>query len=77
MAEQVDNNLVRQHECLLQLSCLKDFQRATVEDICTIHDRNYVLGLEKIVRRGKNDVVDSAPTYITPTSFDDALRVRH
>ncbi|CAL8465932.1 g5468 [Coccomyxa elongata] len=57
-----------------QLSCLKDFQRATIDDICSIHDRNYVLGLEKIVGRGKNDVVDSAPTYITPTSFDDALR---
>lgn len=63
-------------KCVLQLSCLKDFQRATIDDICTIHDRNYVLGLEKIVGRGKNDVVDSAPTYITPTSFDDALRVR-
>lgn len=62
---------------MLQLSCLTDFRRATIDDICTIHDRNYVLGLEKIVGRGKNDVVDSAPTYITPTSFDDALRVRH
>ena len=58
-----------------QLACLTDFQRASIEDLCKIHDRNYVLGLEKIVGRGRNDVVDSAPTYITPTSFDDALRV--
>ena len=59
----------------LQLACLTEFQRASIEDLCKIHERNYVLGLEKIVGRGRNDVVDSAPTYITPTSFDDALRV--
>ncbi len=61
--------------CVPQLSRLTDFQPASIEDLCKIHERNYVLGLEKIVRRGRNDVVDNAPTYITPTSFDDALRV--
>ncbi|EIE18460.1 Arginase/deacetylase [Coccomyxa subellipsoidea C-169] len=60
--------------CALQLSRLTDFQPASIEDLCKIHERNYVLGLEKIVRRGRNEVVDNAPTYITPTSFDDALR---
>jgi hypothetical protein len=61
---------------MLQVSCLTGFSKATIDDLCTIHERNYVLGLEKIVQRGRDDIVDSAPTYITSTSFDDALRVR-
>ena len=46
-----------------------------MDDICAVHERSYVLGLEKLAKRGKNDVVDGAPTYITGTSFDDALQV--
>jgi len=59
----------------VQLLNLQDFRRATTDDVCAVHERSYVLGLEKLAKRGKNDVVDGAPTYITGTSFDDALQV--
>ena len=49
-----------------------------MDDICAVHERSYVLGLEKLTRTGRVDIVDNAPTYITGTSFDDASQVwRH
>ena len=62
----------------MQLVSIQDFRRATVDDICAVHERSYVLGLEKLTKSGRVDIVDGAPTYITGTSFDDALQVwRH
>ena len=55
---------------------MRDFRKATEDDICAVHERSYVLGLERLAARGKDDIVDAeAPTYITGTSFDDALQV--
>lgn len=55
---------------------MTDFKKATADDICAVHERSYVLGLEKLAARGRDDIVDAgAPTYITSTSFNDALQV--
>ena len=61
----------------LQLVNIQDFRKASVEDICSVHELSYVRGLEKLAQRGKDDIVESiAPTYITGTSFDNALAVQ-
>ena len=59
----------------MQLVHMTDFRKAAVDDICAVHERSYVLGLEKLAARGKDEIVDGAPTYITGTSFNDALQV--
>ena len=60
----------------MQLVHMTDFRKATADDICAVHERSYVLGLQKLAARGKDDIVDAgAPTYITGTSFNDALQV--
>jgi hypothetical protein len=61
----------------LQLVNIQEFRKASVEDICSVHELAYVRGLEKLAHRGKDDIVESvAPTYITGTSFDNALAVQ-
>lgn len=61
---------------VFQVLRLDTFSPASIEDMCKLHERSYVLGLEKLVRQGKEDMwVESSPTYITSSSFDDALRV--
>lgn len=62
--------------CIVQLVSIQDFRRATVDDVCAVHERSYVLGLEKLAQSGRVDIVDDAPTYITSTSCDDALQVK-
>ena len=59
----------------MQLVHMTDFRKAVVDDICAVHERSYVLGLEKLAAHGKDEIVDGAPTYITGTSFNDALQV--
>ena len=60
----------------MQLVHMTDFRKATADDICAVHERSYVLGLQKLAARGRDDIVDAgAPTYITSTSFNDALQV--
>lgn len=64
------------HLVCLQVIQLQDFQPATAEDICMVHSNNYVRGLEKIVSRPDVTIVEGgAPTYSTPTTYRDALRV--
>ncbi|NPA26132.1 MAG: histone deacetylase [Chloroflexi bacterium] len=46
---------------------------APIETITRAHHPNYVAYLQQIVRHGPA-VIDYAPTYVTPTSFDDARR---
>lgn len=70
----IEGSQCNRHICV-QLLDIRDFRKASVEDVCAVHERSYVLGLERLAQRGKNDIVDNAPTYITGTSFDDALQV--
>jgi hypothetical protein len=60
----------------MQAACLDGYAPASIDDLCTIHERSYVLGLERLVGRGQAELVDSSPTYITPSSFQDALKAR-
>jgi acetoin utilization deacetylase AcuC-like enzyme len=46
---------------------------ATREEIAYVHHPKLVSGLEKACREQAPGVIDYAPTYITPSSFEDAL----
>lgn len=56
---------------------LKHFRPASVEDITSVHERTYVLGLEKAMEQASEQgliIIDgSAPTYATPSTFQDSL----
>jgi acetoin utilization deacetylase AcuC-like enzyme len=45
---------------------------ATVEEICRVHTPHMVAQLEAVCPQGPG-IIDYAPTYVTPTSFNDAL----
>ncbi len=47
---------------------------ATREQVATVHDPHLVAHLEHLCREQAPAIIDPAPTFITPTSFDDALR---
>ena len=42
-----------------------------------MHREHYVEQLRSVVASKAPAMVETAPTYVTPTSFDDALGVRH
>jgi len=42
-------------------------------DIARVHVPSLITGLERVCREQALGIIDYAPTYITPTSFDDAL----
>jgi acetoin utilization deacetylase AcuC-like enzyme len=46
---------------------------ATREEIAYVHNPNLVSALEKACREQAPGIIDYAPTYITQSSFDDAL----
>ena len=46
---------------------------ATREEIAYAHNPGLVSAIEKVCREEAPGVIDYAPTYITPSSFDDAL----
>src|SRR5215208_479244 len=50
-----------------------DATAATREEIASIHDPNLVSALEKVCREEAPGIIDYAPTYVTPSSFEDAL----
>ncbi|MFN8423009.1 MAG: histone deacetylase [Anaerolineae bacterium] len=52
---------------------LHDFAPADVDAIARVHETAYIDALRLAVSRAPA-VIDAAPTYITPTSFDDACR---
>jgi acetoin utilization deacetylase AcuC-like enzyme len=49
-------------------------ESATREEIAYVHTPGLVSALENICRDQAPGIIDYAPTYVTPTSFEDALR---
>ena len=52
---------------------LMDSKPASRDEISLIHDPKLVATLEKICREEAPGIIDYAPTYVTQSSFDDAL----
>ena len=48
-------------------------QQASREEIAYVHDPRLVSALEKVCREQAPGIIDYAPTYVTPSSFEDAL----
>lgn len=46
---------------------------ATHEEIAYVHNPKLVSAIEKVCREEAPAIIDYAPTYVTPSSFDDAL----
>ncbi len=46
---------------------------ATREEIAFVHNPKLVAALEKVCREEAPGIIDYAPTYVTQTTFDDAL----
>ncbi len=46
---------------------------ATSEEIAYVHNPKLISSLEKVCREEAPSIIDYAPTYVTPSSFDDAL----
>jgi acetoin utilization deacetylase AcuC-like enzyme len=46
---------------------------ATREEIAYVHNPKIVAGLEQVCREQAPGIIDYAPTYVTPSSFEDAL----
>ena len=46
---------------------------ATREEIAYVHNPQLISALEKVCREQAPGVIDYAPTYVTPSSFEDAL----
>jgi len=46
---------------------------ATPEEIVTVHNPKLVTALERVCREQAPGIIDYAPTYVTQTSFEDAL----
>jgi acetoin utilization deacetylase AcuC-like enzyme len=47
---------------------------ATREEIALVHHPGLVAALEEVCRRQAPGIIDYAPTYVTKTSFDDAMQ---
>ncbi len=64
---------------LLQLQSLDSFRPATLAEVCAVHDKRYPEALQKIVQQQQMEaqytIVESAPTYVTSSSYEDALQV--
>lgn len=56
---------------------LANFKTATIEDIANVHEKAYVLGLEKAMDQASDSglifIEGSGPTYATSTTFQDSL----
>ena len=48
-------------------------QSATREEIAYVHNPKLVSAIEKVCREQAPGIIDYAPTYVTPSSFEDAL----
>ena len=65
--------------CWLQIQSLSNFRAATLAEVCAVHDKRYPEALHKIVKQQQMEaqytIVESAPTYVTSSSYQDALQV--
>ncbi|XP_010090829.2 histone deacetylase 14 [Morus notabilis] len=56
---------------------LREFKPASIDDIASVHTRNYVTGLEKAMDRASEQgiifIEGSGPTYATANTFEDSL----
>jgi len=52
---------------------LMDSKPASRDEVSLVHDSKLVATLEKVCREQAPGIIDYAPTYITQSSFDDAL----
>jgi len=52
---------------------LLDTKPASRDEISLVHHPKSISTLEKVCREEAPGIIDYAPTYVTPTSFDDAL----
>lgn len=65
---------------LLQLLSLDNFRPATLAEVCAVHDQRYPEALQRIAEQqqpAQHTLVEGAPTYVTSTSYDDAIQVCH
>lgn len=64
---------------LLQVQSLNKFRAATLDEVCAVHDKRYPEALHKIVQQQQKEaqfaIVESAPTYVTSSSYQDGLQV--
>jgi acetoin utilization deacetylase AcuC-like enzyme len=47
--------------------------RATPEQVASVHDPRLVAAIEEVCRTEAPAVIDHAPTFVTPTTYQDAL----
>ena len=55
-----------------ELVFLEGYRAATAEEVMTVHTKNYVNGLNMLARTRAPLDIDSAPTYVTSSSYVDA-----
>ena len=60
---------------MVQLTNLKDFKAATVEDIQAIHSPAYSRGLEQWMIKHEKGHVENETTYFRANTLQDSLRV--
>ena len=46
--------------------------RASVDEVARVHERGLIAGIEEVCKQGPG-VIDHAPTYVTQTSYEDAM----
>ena len=59
-----------------QIEEITAFRSATVEEVLAVHRAPYLELLERVVRTKAPSAVESAPTYVTHSSYADAFHVR-
>ena len=52
---------------------LIEAQPATHEEVASVHDPRLIAALRRVCHEEAPGIIDYAPTYVTPSSFEDAL----
>ena len=60
----------------LQIEELTGFRSATIMEVLAVHRQPYLELLQRIVASKAPCDVESAPTYATPSTYEDAFHVR-